>query len=120
MSGTDDQDMEVDFDQRQAALVRGDFEGIEGASTGQTIEGSGAHTPSELCNQTHVDPDKEGRESSSDMNLMGALEEMCKKHGGTAGRRYFGRFERIRTETEGDHGPWPIKEMALVEGLSGQ
>ena len=118
MSGTHDQDMEVDFDQRQAALVRGEIEGIEGTSTGQTFEGSGAHTPSELCNQTHVDPDKEGRESSSDINLMGALEEMCEKHGEAAGRRYFGRFERVRTETKGDHGPWPIKEMALVEGLS--
>ena len=118
MSGTHDQDMEVDFDQKQAALVRGEIEGIEGTSTGQTFEGSGAHTPSELCNQTHVDPDKEGRENSSALNLMGALEEMCKKHGKAAGRRYFGRFERVRTETKGDHGPWPIEEMALVEGLS--
>ena len=89
MSGADDQDMEVDFDQRQAALVRGDLEGMEGASTGQTIEGSGAHTPSELCHQTHADPDKEGRESSSDMNLMGALEDMCKKHGGNSGKAVF-------------------------------
>ena len=118
MSGTGSQEMEVDFDQAQAEAARETTGESGGMDIMEMIAKSEAYTPSEMCGQAGYDPDQEAAESTSDFRLMSALEGMYEKYGDKAGRRYFGRFERRKMETEGEHGPWPIEALAMVQGVT--